>query len=623
MDQTLDNREGFEAKVASRFGILPNFFRSASAAPELIQRLWGFAEAGYLDNPMPSLFKERLFVYLSRFCRVRYCIVRHVGFLLGLGRPSGDAASPVNTVEEVVRLLRRPTPWNRDMPAVYQRLTALGPISDWPASDTESEDLIFACAVLLFSEPGRSERARRAVIAAVGERHFEFLAGFLAFVRAAHYWTMLHPQIEIEDDMVALLRHHEELARLLWCDPEAERCEMGERLFEELTALRELNERRELEKAKHALEERDRQKDQFIAVLAHELRNPLAAIRAATDALALAGTQGQDRSERFRALVDRQCVAMSRILEDLLDASRIALGKVAVEIVDVDFSEAVRNVVSEFEPRARAAGLDINLYLPDALCYVRGDRVRLQQVVGNLLSNAIKFTPSPGRIVVQVGTEAGTAVLRIEDSGIGFSADVAARLFEPFFQAETDFARSSGGLGLGLAISARLAELQDGRLSAVSDGPGRGATFSLTMALAAGPVLSPASVEKLPRPQRGLVLLVEDNGDVAHGLAEVIRIIGFDVDVAPDGRSALARARAVTPDLIICDLGLPNGMDGYAVARACKSDPALRSIRLIAASGYSRPEDHANANAAGFEMLIPKPITLAALRELLSVPSIA
>ena len=264
MENGLAPHNEFEAEVAGRFGMLPNFFRSAQAAPELIQQLWGFARAGYLDNPMPSVFKERLFVWLSRFCPMRYCIVRHVGFLLGHshGRAAGDAAAAPQTIDEVVGLLRRPSPWKREMEEVYARLEKLtAPIDTWPGSGTELEDAIFACAAVIFVEPARSDRARRAMVHAVGLRRFEFFSGCLAFIRTAHYWTMLHPEIDTEDDMQLLMRGHEDLARLLLEDPEADRCEMGERLFEELTSLRELNERQELERAKRALEEKDRLKD--------------------------------------------------------------------------------------------------------------------------------------------------------------------------------------------------------------------------------------------------------------------------------------------------------------------------------------------------------------------------
>src|SRR5580700_8103730 len=302
MEQSSDRRIAFEAEVTERFGILPNFFRSAHAAPELMQQLWSFAKAGYLDNPIPALFKERLFVTLSRLCPVRYCIVRHVGFLLGHGRPAGEADAPSHSITEVIQLLKRPTPWNRDMPSVYARLEGLRePLGNWPEPRTEMEDLLFDCSAVVFTEPARGEVARLALLKALGPRHFEYLIGCLAFIRTAHYWTMLHPEIETEEDMRILIRDQAELARLLMEDPEADRCEMGERMFDELTALRELNERQELKKAKDALEEKDRQKDQFIAVLAHELRNPLAAIRAAADAM------GRMKLEDPRLSVSASC----------------------------------------------------------------------------------------------------------------------------------------------------------------------------------------------------------------------------------------------------------------------------------------------------------------------------
>jgi signal transduction histidine kinase len=390
----------FETEVANRFGILPNFFRSAAAAPELIQQLWGFAKAGYLDNPMPSVFKERLFVWLSRFCPMRYCIVRHVGFLLGRehGHSSGDTAATPQTVADVVRLLRRPTPWQRDMTLVYQELDRLvSPIETWPDSDSELEDAIFACAAVMFVEPARSEKARESLIRAVGARRFELFSGCLAFIRTAHYWTMLHPEIETEEDMLSLLQQQEGLAKQLLEDPEADRCEMGERLFDELTALRQLNERRELEKAKQALEEKDRQKDRFIAALAHELRNPLATIRSCTDAMTLIRVP----DERVSALVqrlDRQTTALTRMLDDMLDVSRIALGKLSIQMEPVCVQQLLKEIGEEQRARLTHAGLTLKTDIIDEDCSTNSDRVRLRQVIDNLFSNAIKFTPAGGTV---------------------------------------------------------------------------------------------------------------------------------------------------------------------------------------------------------------------------------
>jgi signal transduction histidine kinase/ActR/RegA family two-component response regulator len=620
MEQSSDRRTPFEAEVAGRFGILPNFFRSAHAAPELIEQLWSFARAGYLDNPIPALFKERLFVTLSRLCPVRYCIVRHVGFLLGHGRPAGDANAPADSIAGVIQLLKRPTPWNRDMALVYARLEGLTePLANWPEPRTEMEDLIFACAAVVFTEPARGETARLALLKALGPRHFEYLIGCLAFIRTAHYWTVLHPEIETEEDMRILMRDHAELARLLIEDPEADRCEMGTRMFDELTALRELNERQELKKAKDALEEKDRQKDQFIAILAHELRNPLAAIRSASDSLGRMKLENP-KVERLHERLDRQAMVMARMLDDLLDTARIASGKTSIQLENIDFGDLLRDTVVEYEERISAAGVGFEFEISSTPCPVRGDRVRLQQIIDNILSNAIKFTPVPGRVTVRLRTEAGSAVLRVEDTGIGFDSAMAERMFEPFIQQEQQIDRFGGGLGLGLAISRKLTELQGGTLSGESPGFGCGAAFTLTLPLAAPSVTAAPRAKQTRRKDHLRVLLIEDNKDAADTLSELIDLIGFDVDVAYDGRSALVRARATPPDLVLCDLGLPGGMDGYAVARALRSEPRLRHTRLIAVSGYSQPKDQANAKQAGFDRLVSKPITAEILEALLNEP---
>jgi len=487
MKDDLAPHNEFEAEVAGRFGILPNFFRSAQAAPELIQQLWGFARAGYLDNPMPSVFKERLFVWLSRFCPMRYCIVRHVGFLLGHshGRAAGDTVAVPQTIDEIVRLLRRPSPWQREMGEVYALLEGLtAPIDTWPGSGSELEDAIFACAAVMFVEPVRSERARRALIHAVGPRRFEFFSGCLAFIRTAHYWTILHPEIDTEDDMRLLMRGHEDLARLLLEDPEADRCEMGERLFEELTSLRELNERQELERAKQALEEKDREKDQFIAVIAHELRNPLAAIRSATDAMRLMQMPDPGTGRLVESL-DRQTMAMTRMLEDLQDAARSALGKVSVRLERVALPELLTDVLNEQQTRAQQAGLIVIAQFAGTPCFVKADRVRLRQILDNLLANAIKFTPAGGTVELSLAQTAGEAVVTVRDSGVGFDGRFADKLFEPFTQEEQEPDRRIGGLGLGLAIASRLAKLQGASLSAASAGVNKGAMFTLRISVAA------------------------------------------------------------------------------------------------------------------------------------------
>ena len=618
MENHLNPHAAFEADVTRRFGILPNFFRSARAAPQLLEQLWGFAKAGYLDNPMPSVFKERLFVWLSRFCPMRYCIVRHVGFLLGEehGRAAGDESAQPQTVDEVITLLRRPSPWRRDMTLVYASLETPRLIRQWPAAGSELEDEIFACAAVMFVEPARSDSARRALIRTLGQRDYEFFSGCLAFIRTAHYWTMLHPEIESEEDMLELMRGHQQLAQLLMEDSEADRSEMSERTFAELASLRELNERQELREAKLALEEKDRQKDQFIAVLAHELRNPLGAIRTSAYALRRLNLQ-DDRAGPLVERVDRQTTAIARMLEDLLDASRIAFGKVTVQFESLDLRAFLREALDEQEPHARQAGLQLIARITEDTCYVNADRMRLRQVLDNLLSNAIKFTAAGGSVELILSIENDAAVVSVRDTGIGFESAFAERLFEPFVQQEQGRDRSAGGLGLGLAIAARLATLQNGSLTASSPGIGRGALFTLTI-----PVANPLTdnlIKGMPVEQLSSksVLLVEDNKDLADGFAELLRLHGIYVRVAYDGPSAIKKALEAVPDIILCDLGLPGGMDGFAVARACRAEESLRNVRLVAASGYSSSEDHANATAAGFDSLMIKPLTEESLRKLI------
>src|SRR6516165_964922 len=208
-------------EVEARFGLMPNFFCTATAAPGLIDELWAFAKSAYLDSPLPSLFKERLFVYLSRFCAVRYCIVRHVGFLIGEGSPAGDASALPETIEQVIALLTRPARGASALEQALARLEALSGPANIPAPRTELESDLFDALTIVFLEPRLSERARNAVRRAFGEQTFETLAAFLAFIRTAHYWTETHPELAHEPDIAAVAQRHPELAALLLDHAEA------------------------------------------------------------------------------------------------------------------------------------------------------------------------------------------------------------------------------------------------------------------------------------------------------------------------------------------------------------------------------------------------------------------
>jgi hypothetical protein len=219
MTEPLQNHTFYE-QVAKRFRLVPNFFVSTPDAPEIIERLWTFAASAYLDNPIPTLFKERLFVFLSRFCPIRYCIVRHSGFLVGYGDAAGDPTAQTQTVEQVIELLQRPPPWRRDLEPIYRSLSAMKKPVDWPAPGSEIEDQLFALCTLIFVKPTQPERALNVLRQAIGGKRAEYVLALLAFIRTAHYWTLVHPDIAIEDDVKELLKGHKELAALLLQEPE-------------------------------------------------------------------------------------------------------------------------------------------------------------------------------------------------------------------------------------------------------------------------------------------------------------------------------------------------------------------------------------------------------------------
>ena len=240
------------AEIRDRFGLLPNFFRLTSESPEVTTALWGFARFAYLDNPLPSLFKERLFVYLSRFCEVRYCISRHVGFLIGLGRPAGDAQSPIQTIDEIVRLVGHPLPRNEHIqPYAAQCAACAEPLAEMPEPGSSMEEAIFACATHAFLQTPQAPVCLAGLKRALGASLFERLLVFLSFVRTAHYWTKVHTELEIEQDIKNLLATHEALAECVLNDPEGGGSDISRQLIDELALLREAQRRLSAEAQKH------------------------------------------------------------------------------------------------------------------------------------------------------------------------------------------------------------------------------------------------------------------------------------------------------------------------------------------------------------------------------------
>jgi PAS domain S-box-containing protein len=366
-----------------------------------------------------------------------------------------------------------------------------------------------------------------------------------------------------------------------------------------------------------ALRDADRRKNEFIGVLSHELRNPLAPIRNGLLLLERA-PPGGEQARRAREVMLRQTEHLTRLVDDLLDVTRISRGKIALKRAVMDLREVALRARDDHAAMFSSRGIDLQLEAPAAPLVVNGDAVRLAQVLGNLLHNAAKFTGAGGRVWLAVEEVDGRAVVRVRDTGMGIAPGELERIFEPFAQTDRSLARVHGGLGLGLSLVRGIVGLHGGTVAARSDGPGRGAEFVVSLPLAAAPT---APHGRPPDPKvssRGRsVVIIEDNDDAARTLAEVLALSGHSVRIALDGRSGIELARAVAPDFVICDLGLPD-LDGFEVARALRADGRLGATRLVALSGYAQAEDRERAREAGFDAHLPKPAVIEQLDALLS-----
>jgi len=362
------------------------------------------------------------------------------------------------------------------------------------------------------------------------------------------------------------------------------------------------------------LEQSVRDRDQFLAMLGHELRNPLAAIQTASE---LMNRSGGEAWPRERAVIHRQTRNLARLVDDLLDVSRITRGKIALHEERVDLRELVQRTAQGFADPARNSGLEIATVFADGPVLVRGDLLRLEQILANLLSNAVKYTNRGGRIDVRLGAEDGAAVLRVSDTGVGISAEMLPRIFDLFMQAPSAIDRAQGGMGIGLTLVQRLVRLHSGEVEARSPGPGKGSEFIVRFPLLRPEGTAVDGVASLPLtpPGRLRVLLAEDNEDAREILQVALEQSGHAVEHCGDGDAAIATALQRRPDAMLIDLGLP-GQDGFAVARAVRK--ALgRAVRLVALTGYGQPSDRDRALAAGFDAFLVKPASLEAVEEAL------
>jgi PAS domain S-box-containing protein len=361
--------------------------------------------------------------------------------------------------------------------------------------------------------------------------------------------------------------------------------------------------------AEEAARTADRRKDEFLAMLGHELRNPLAPILTALELMRMRNETG---GERERATIERQTRHLVRLVDDLLDISRITRGKIELHKHRIDLAAAIAHAVEMASPLLEQRGHHVSIAAPRGLVFVDGDEFRLAQVFQNLLTNAAKYTPTGGSVVVRLRMQDDHAIAEIEDNGVGITPDVFPTIFEPFVQGARKLDRSQGGLGIGLTLVRSLTELHGGRVDAYSAGPGQGSRFTVQLPLSLGELCEAQLTPEGIRPIRGgrrRVLVVDDNRDAAEMLAELLRAAGHEVVVAFDGPSALGAVPRFHPDIALLDIGLPV-MDGYDLA--CRLRAALPATpRLVALSGYGQEHDRRRSHEAGFDAHLVKPVQAA------------
>lgn len=366
------------------------------------------------------------------------------------------------------------------------------------------------------------------------------------------------------------------------------------------------------------LRETDRNRNAFLNVLSHELRNPLASIVASLDLLEKAPLGGIQAATAL-GIAKRQAKQLGHLVDDLLDVTRITHSRIELRKEKTDLNELVKKAVQDYQPLLIENGTRLELTLTSPL-YLEADPYRLTQIIGNLLHNAAKVTTSTDQVIVTVSQDTNTkeAVITVEDTGRGIAPEVLGNLLEPFTQTDQSSDRKGGGLGLGLAIVRGMVELHGGKVKAFSEGIGKGATFTISLPLPEGQM---AEQERRDRtddtPGKSLtVVMIEDNKDLAEAMCELIGLLDHKAAIAHDGATGIALAMEVRPDVIMCDIGLP-GMSGHEVAKKIREDSQLRGTYLIAVSGYTQPEDIARAERAGFDRYLSKPVDLATLDRVL------
>jgi signal transduction histidine kinase/CheY-like chemotaxis protein len=370
----------------------------------------------------------------------------------------------------------------------------------------------------------------------------------------------------------------------------------------------------------HELQQADRRKDEFLAMLGHEMRNPLAPIRNAVEIFRLKGAADPELQE-VTAMVERQIQQLTRLVDDLLDVSRVGHGEISLQLKSVDLKAVMALAIEIGRPLIDSRKHTLTVSVPSYAVNVEGDSGRLAQVVANLLNNSSKYTDDGGRIELILETVGRWAVLSVRDTGIGIDASVLPRIFDLFMQVNGSISRVNEGLGIGLALVRNVVELHGGTVESASAGLGRGTQFVVRLPLLETPTAVHANgrhaiVSTVNAPTRR-ILIIDDNKDAAESMAMLLRTAGHEVRTAYAGRTALVLCRLEAPEVVICDISMPD-MSGYELACELREDISFRDIILIALSGYAQDEDRLRSQEAGFHAHLTKPVQLESLKELLA-----
>jgi signal transduction histidine kinase/CheY-like chemotaxis protein len=440
-------------------------------------------------------------------------------------------------------------------------------------------------------------------------------AGNLAAYHATQIQAVVCAPLHKDGKFVAAMAVHSRTPRI-WLPHEVELVQLvAQRCWESLQRGRVT---RDLQDTAAALQDADRAKDAFLATLSHELRNPLAPLQNAAHLLRRARDSGTPPPVSLHEMMERQLNHLVRLVDDLLEVSRISRGTMVLRKERVSAAAIARNALETSDPLIRSAGHKVEVQLPATPLWLEGDQVRLAQIVANLLNNAARYTEDRGRIVLDVRREADRALFSIRDNGIGISAEALPQMFEMFYRGEVAGGRSHAGLGIGLALARRLARMHGGEIEARSAGSGQGSEFILRLPLARDQSsAAPETLKHGSGPLPGRILVVDDNRDAADSLSLLLKSLGADVRVARDGVQALEEFSAYHPSVVLLDIGMPV-MDGYEVARRIRAREPERATVLVALSGWGAERDRRLAEEAGFDHHLVKPADLGTLESLLA-----